>query len=81
MPFSTKAFFILLMSTFFWKKSAFFGQNISFIQSNSVRKIVCRCILVLFSVFVIYNVTVNENISFMSYAFGIRNPASGLLQI
>ena len=38
-PFSTKALLILLMSAFFCKKSEIFGQNNTFIQSNSVRAV------------------------------------------
>ena len=38
MPFSTKALLILLMH-FFCKESEFFGQNITFTQSNSVRAV------------------------------------------
>ena len=39
MPFSTKAPLILLMPEFFDKKSAFFGKNSTFTQSNSVRAV------------------------------------------
>ena len=38
-PFSIKAFLILLMSGFLWKKSAFFGQDNVFTQSNSKRAV------------------------------------------
>ena len=38
-PFSAKAFLILLMSAFFFKKSVFFGKNSIFTQSNSVRAV------------------------------------------
>ena len=38
-PFSTKAFLIFLMSAFFYKKSALFGQNSNFTQSDSVRAV------------------------------------------
>ena len=38
-PFSTKVVLILLMSAFFCKKSAFFGKNSTFTQSNIVRAI------------------------------------------
>ena len=36
-PFSTKVALILLMSALFCKKSAFFGKNSTFTQSNGVR--------------------------------------------
>ena len=35
-PFSTKAPLILLTSAFFCEKSAFFGKNSTFTQSNNV---------------------------------------------
>ena len=38
-PFSAKELLIFLMSEFFCKKSAFFGQNSTFTQSNSVRPV------------------------------------------
>ena len=37
--FSTKALLILLMSVFFLQKSAFFGKNSTFSQSNSLRAV------------------------------------------
>ena len=39
MSFSTKALLILLMSAFFCKKSAIFGQNSTFTLCNSVRAV------------------------------------------
>ena len=41
-PFSTKVFFILLMSAFLFKKLTFFGENKSHTQSNSVRVVLDR---------------------------------------
>ena len=38
-PFGTKTLLILLISTFFCKKSAFFGKNSTFTQSNIVRAV------------------------------------------
>ena len=38
-PLSTKTFLILLMSAIFSKKSAFFVENSTFTQSNSVRAV------------------------------------------
>ena len=38
-PFSTKTLLILLMSTFFCKRSLFFGKNSTFTQSNSARAV------------------------------------------
>ena len=37
--FSTNNPLILLMSAFFWKKSAFFGKSSIFTQSNSMRAV------------------------------------------
>ena len=53
------------MSAFFCKKSAF-------TQSHSEGCV--RDFLVLFSVFVIQKVAINENVSFTDYASGIRLP-------
>ena len=38
-PFSAKAFLILPMSTFFWKKKVFLGKSGTFTQSNSMRAV------------------------------------------
>ena len=70
MHFSAKALLVLLMSEFFAKNQCFFGKNSTFAQGNSVSCV--GDILVLFSVFVRFKVTVNENISFMDYAFKIK---------
>ena len=69
-PFSAKELLIFLMSEFFCKKSAFFGQNSTFTQSNSVRPV----LEILFSVFVRQKVTINENISFTDYVSKIQLP-------
>ena len=59
------------MSAFFHKKSVFFGKNRTFTQSNSER-LMLEIFLVLFSVFVRWKVTFDENVSFTDYASGIR---------
>ena len=51
------------MSSFYWKKSSFFGKNGTFIQSNTA-----RAVLEIFY----FCFTINKN--FTDYAFGIRLP-------
>ena len=51
------------MSSFYWKKSSFFGKNGTFIQSNTA-----RAVLEIFY----FCFTINEN--FTDYPFGIRLP-------
>ena len=62
------------MAAFFYKISVLFGKNSTFTQSNSLMA-VSEIFLVLFSVFVRWKVTINENISFTD------NLATGLLKI
>ena len=57
------------MQHFVCKKSAFYGKNSTFTQSNSVRDF-----LAVFPVFVRLKTTVNENVSFIDYASGIWLP-------
>ena len=54
------------VSIFFAQKSTFFGKNGIFPQSC------VRDFLVLLSFFARYKVTVNENVSFTGYAYGIQ---------
>ena len=62
------------MAAFFCKKSALFGKNSTFAQSNSV-----RAVLEIF--WFCFQVTVNENVSFTDYASGIRLPNFSKLTI
>ena len=64
------------MSTYFCKKSALFGENSTFTQSNSVRAVLVRDFLVLFSVFVRYYLWKCK-----FYRLYIWKPGSELLQI
>ena len=62
------------------KKSAYFGKNNNFTQSNSVGA-VFEIFLFLFSVFVRQKITINENVSFTDYALGIGLPHRSKLSI
>ena len=61
------------MSAFFCKKIAFFVQECTFTQSNSVRAVL-EIFINLFSVFVRKKVTITENITFADSVSGIRPP-------
>ena len=64
--FSTQTLLVLLMSAFFAKISVILAKIII------LPVLEVRDFLVLFSVFVRSKVTINENISFADYGFGIR---------
>ena len=66
--FSAKGLLTLTMSAFFAKNQHFLTKIVSVLKSI-VRDL--SDFLVLFSVYVRYKVTVNENVSFIDYASGI----------
>ena len=70
--FSAQTPLILLMSTFFCKKLAFYVQKSTFTQSNSVKAVLE--VFQLFSVFVRQEVTITENITFADSLSGIQSP-------
>ena len=80
LPFSTNTTLVFVMSAFFCKTSAFFTKNSPFTRSNIMRAVL-EIFLVLFLRFVRLKVTINENVSFANYAFGIRPPEGSKLAI